>query len=54
MPKKSSKKLNKNAKAVVQNAQESAAVSGEKSVKCRALEVGHRSCKCGGEYCPVN
>lgn len=22
--------------------------------KCRALEVGHRSCECGGEYCKPN
>ena len=22
-----------------------------KASKCRALEVGHRSCHCGGEYC---
>jgi hypothetical protein len=19
--------------------------------QCRALEIGHRSCKCGGKYC---
>jgi hypothetical protein len=31
-------------------AKKSAAAAKE----CRAKDVGHRSCKCGGEYCPVN
>jgi hypothetical protein len=22
-----------------------------KEVKCQAFEIGHRACRCGGEYC---
>jgi hypothetical protein len=46
--------MQKKSKKIAVKVTKSKLVSVTVRQKCNALEVGHKSCMCGGEYCPKN